>query len=287
MSVRFWGVRGSIAVPGQKTQMFGGNTACIEVLVAGRRFIIDAGTGILPLSDNLDPNPARGEHFDVLFTHLHHDHVVGLMSFAPLFVEGATVNLYCGNLDGATAEAALRNLFSPPLFPLTFDDLPAKVRFIGFNAGEVLQFGGVAVSTCPLNHPGGATGYRFDSGGQSAVFLTDVEHASDRSDPMLVAFCQGAGLLVYDATWDVPDYPRFKGWGHSTWAVGADLASSAGVERLACFHHAPEYDDERLLEMERTLQDRFPNAFFAREAMTVTLDARAKLSALAGSAPGP
>ncbi len=50
MIVRFWGVRGSIPVPGKETIKYGGNTTCIEVLTSeGNLMIIDAGTGIRAL----------------------------------------------------------------------------------------------------------------------------------------------------------------------------------------------------------------------------------------------
>jgi hypothetical protein len=46
MKVRFWGTRGSIAMPGPGTLRYGGNTACVEVRsAAGTLVVIDCGTG--------------------------------------------------------------------------------------------------------------------------------------------------------------------------------------------------------------------------------------------------
>lgn len=271
LSLRFWGVRGSVGVAGAATNIFGGHTSCIEMKAGGRHMIVDAGTGIVPLGMSMQAK--AGDHFDILLTHLHHDHVIGLMLFQPCFVEGVTIDIYCGSLGGDSAEEALRRLFSPPLFPLTFDQLPAKVRFIGFSAGERLTVGGVSVQTCPLNHPNGATGYRFSSGGKSAVILTDVEHEGDAADaaPDLTAFCSGADLIIYDATFDEDDYPRYRGWGHSTWEAGVALVRAAKAGALACFHHAPEYDDARLQKMETALKAELPSGFFAREGGVIEL----------------
>jgi phosphoribosyl 1,2-cyclic phosphodiesterase len=254
-------------------------------MAGGRRFIVDAGSGIMQLNDGL--NPQAGDHFDILLTHLHHDHVMGLMAFQPCFTPGATVHLYCGNLDGGTAEVPLRRLFSPPLFPLTFDELPATLRFIGFTAGEILPFGGVTIRTHFLNHPGGATGYRFETAGRAAVVLTDLEHLEAGPGADLVAFCRNADLIVYDATWDVADYPRFRGWGHSTWAEGAKLARAARVPRLACFHHAPDYDDARIAAMEIALQAEFAGGFFAREGQVLDLEARSRATLAADTGQLP
>jgi phosphoribosyl 1,2-cyclic phosphodiesterase len=270
LDVRFWGVRGSVGVSGAATAMFGGYTSCIEITAGQRRLILDAGTGIVPLGMQIKAKP--GDHFDILLSHLHHDHVIGLMLFAPCFVAGVTIDIYCGNLGGDSGEDALKRLFSPPLFPLTFGDLPAKLRFIGFSAGETLTVGGVSVQTCPLNHPNGATGYRFNRDGKTAVVLTDMEHEGDAADPSatLTAFCQDADLVVYDATFDEDDYPRYRGWGHSTWEAGAALAKAAKAKALACFHHAPEYDDARLMRMEAKLKADFAPGFFAREGQSLT-----------------
>lgn len=272
LSLTFRGVRGSVAVAGPGTRVYGGNTSCIEVHAAGRRFIIDAGTGIVPLGMQLDAK--AGDHFDILLTHLHHDHVMGLMLFAPCFVPGVTIDVYCGNLGGASAEEPLKRLFSPPLFPVTFDALPSAVRFIGFSSGDVLTVGGFAIATCPLNHPDGATGYRFDVDGASAVVLTDMEHEDDAAGPAsaaLAAFCRTAGVIVYDATFDEDDYPRYRGWGHSTWRAGTALARRADAASLVCFHHAPEYDDTRIARMEQELKAEFPQGSFAREGETLTV----------------
>ena len=261
--VQFWGVRGSVGVSGARTSLFGGHTSCIEITAGRERLIVDAGTGIVPFGLQLQPK--AGDHYDILLTHLHHDHVIGLMLFQPCFVDGVSIDVYCGNLGGASGEEALRRLFSPPLFPLTFEDLAARVRFIGFSAGDTLTVGGVSVQTCPLNHPNGATGYRFNHGDRTVAVLTDMEHEGGVPTPTLVDFCRDADLVIYDASYDRDDYLRYAGWGHSTWEAGAALAGAANAKSLACFHHAPEYDDDRLTRMEKALKEQFPAGFFARE----------------------
>ena len=69
MKVKFWGTRGSIPVPGKDTAIYGGNTTCLEItLESGRKVIIDAGTGIRALGEQLN---AEGKPVDVhlLITH--------------------------------------------------------------------------------------------------------------------------------------------------------------------------------------------------------------------------
>ena len=53
LAVRLWGVRGSYPVPGPDTTRYGGNTSCIEVRAHDHIIILDAGTGIIGLGQQL------------------------------------------------------------------------------------------------------------------------------------------------------------------------------------------------------------------------------------------
>lgn len=120
----FWGVRGSIPVPGPRTVNFGGNTSCIEVRTGEGRFIVDAGSGLVALGREADW--AGDEPIHLLLTHLHHDHVLGLPFFGPVFQKGREIHLWCGNLGGASAQSALDRMFAPPLFPFCVSEAPAN-----------------------------------------------------------------------------------------------------------------------------------------------------------------
>jgi phosphoribosyl 1,2-cyclic phosphodiesterase len=265
----FWGVRGSLPVPGPQTTVFGGNTSCIEVTVpsrsGARTFVIDAGSGLRELGQSRDWTGVK--RLDLLLTHLHHDHVIGLPFFKPMFIADLEINFWCGNLDGKTAEAAFNRMFSPPLFPLRLQQLPAKARFHGFRAGETLEIDRVRIRTALLEHPSGATGYRFDGPEGSLAVITDIEHRTDWPDPKVVILCRGVDTLIYDSMLDEEDYGHCKGWGHSTVAAGVLLARAAGVRRFVGFHHAPEHDDMTMADRERRLQAVWPEALMAREGM--------------------
>ncbi|HEX5689095.1 MAG TPA: MBL fold metallo-hydrolase, partial [Roseiflexaceae bacterium] len=79
-SVRFWGVRGSIACPGPDYVRYGGNTSCLEIKCGDKRLIFDAGTGIRALG--LELAQCRPNDLDIFFTHTHFDHVCGLTFFS-------------------------------------------------------------------------------------------------------------------------------------------------------------------------------------------------------------
>jgi len=273
LTLKFWGVRGSIPVSGEAYAGYGGNTPCIEVHVGERQFIIDAGSGIVPLGKQLRERGVK--KVDLLLSHLHHDHVMGLFFFKPLYEKGTEVTIYCGNLDGETAEAALRRLFSPPLFPVTFDDLPATVRFVGFRAGETLDMGdGIKVATHLLQHPSGSTAYRFEAGGRSVAVVTDVEHRGEEPCRNLAAFVHGADTVVYDTMLCATEYPLCRGWGHSTPIEGALLCKKAGAAQMIGFHHHPGYTDVKIQEMQEELANQLPGSIMAREGMVLTFDSQ-------------
>jgi phosphoribosyl 1,2-cyclic phosphodiesterase len=242
LKVRFWGVRGSISCAGPEYVRYGGNTSCLEVTAGGRRLIFDAGTGIRTLGLELARQAPLD--IDIYFTHTHLDHLSGLTFFAPLFDQRNSVRLWAGHLEPPyNLKKVVSNLMQAPIYPVTLDIFHASVSFIEFAAGDALSCGPVTMHTAPLNHPNGATGYRIEHGGKSICYITDTEHREGGLDKTIVELCRGADLMIYDSSYTDEEYPRYKGWGHSTWQEGMRLADAADVGTLAIFHHDPSHDD--------------------------------------------
>jgi phosphoribosyl 1,2-cyclic phosphodiesterase len=271
LRVRFWGTRGSVCASGLQFTEFGGHTPCVEIRCGERLFIVDAGTGLSALGAELGPSvPAN---VDILFSHLHLDHIGGLPFFKPAMLSPhRTIRTYCGNLDGESAMEALERIFAPPLFPVRLGQLPARFEHQGFRAGETLTFDdGAEVLTHPLSHPGGATGFRFTHGSRSVCYISDIEHSEPWPDPGLMDFVRDADLMIYDGMFAEADYGNCRGWGHSTWQKGVDLAKAANVKALAIFHLYPGHTDEYLRKIEAELQAAMPTAFIARERQSIAL----------------
>ena len=268
LTIRFWGVRGSISASGSRFEEFGGNTPCVEVRCGTRLFIIDAGSGLAALGAAMGPDaPAE---IDIVLSHLHLDHVGGMPFFKPALMPDRRIRIHCGNLRGDSAEEAFARLFSPPLFPISLGQLPAAVEHHGFKSGDPLRFAdGYEALTIPLNHPGGATGYRFAHRGRALCYISDIEHTDPWPPPELREFVRGADLVIFDGMFSETEYIRCQGWGHSTWQKGVDLCLAAGVEGLAIFHLHPGHDDAQLRAVEAEVKARMPSAFLAREGMTL------------------
>jgi phosphoribosyl 1,2-cyclic phosphodiesterase len=104
-SVRFWGVRGSIACAGPRTARYGGNTSSLEVRCGERLLLFDAGTGIRYLGKTLE---GKKLDTDLFFTHTHFDHVCGLPFFRPFFEAENRFRLWAGHLGkGLTLKRVL------------------------------------------------------------------------------------------------------------------------------------------------------------------------------------
>jgi phosphoribosyl 1,2-cyclic phosphodiesterase len=267
--VKFWGVRGSIACPGPSTVRYGGNTSCLEVGYGDHRIVFDAGTGLRNLGQSLmSAHPLK---VDLLLTHTHFDHVCGLPFFGPLFMPGNEVRLWAGHLKPELGlEQVLVDMMMAPLFPVPPAIFQADVSYTDFDAGDILPLNDdVIVRTCALNHPNRATGYRVEYDGRVFCYVTDTEHVEGERDLAIVELIRDADLVVYDATYTDEEYPRFKGFGHSTWEEGVRLVEAANADRLVVFHHDPNHDDVFMDELAGIANARRPGTIIAREGETL------------------
>jgi phosphoribosyl 1,2-cyclic phosphodiesterase len=272
MRLRFWGVRGSLAAPGAATLRYGGNTPCLELRCGPHLLVLDAGTGLLELGRALLCS-GRAVTADVLLSHTHLDHIIGLPFFGPIFEPGCRLRFWGGHLDGPGAlEAALDRSWSAPLMPDMRRFFRAELRFEDFRAGAVLEpQPGLRVVTAALNHPGGCTGYRIEWGGRALAYATDTEHRIGELDPEVLRLARGANLLVYDASYSDAEFAPHAGWGHSTWEQGIRLADAAGTGRLVLFHHEPRRDDAALAAIEAAAAAQRPGTLAAREGLELVL----------------
>lgn len=268
-SVRFWGVRGSIACSAPDIIRYGGNTSCLEVRCGDRTLIFDGGTGLRYLG--LDMVKRGLQDIDFFLTHTHHDHICGLPFFVPFFIKGNTFRLHAGNLKPATSlHDTMFAMMMAPLFPIPPSIFAANVSFNDFLAGETHHpYPGVTVRTAPLNHPNGASGYRVDFDGRSICYITDTEHPPEGVDPNIRDLVQGADIVVYDAMYTDAEYATRKGWGHSTWKAGVELCNAAAVKTFVVFHHDPDHNDDFMDRLAAEVADARPGTLVAREGMVL------------------
>jgi len=274
--VSFWGVRGSLPVPGPDTAVYGGNTSCVQITIDKRIFIMDAGTGMFKLGQKLSEQntPLCA---DIFITHPHWDHIQGFPFFAPFFKKENRFNIYGQPHLGIAFADIIRRQMVQPYFPITVDDMQAHISFHELSGGDFIDLGdGVTLKTQKIAHPGGCLAYRLDHAGRSCCYVTDTEHSMP-ANKELISFITGTDCLIYDSNFSDEEYAGYgqysskKGWGHSTWQEGVKLAGITGVKKLVLFHHANFRTDNDIASIEKQAQALFVNCVAAREGMVLSL----------------
>ncbi len=250
MKLKVWGARGSIPAPGPETMRYGGNTSCVEVTLSdGSTLILDAGTGIRNLGLAL---PRVQQPINILLTHLHLDHIQGLMFFAPAFRPESEIVIW----GPASPEASLRDrvarYISAPLAPVEVRELPSVVSFREAVTLE-WEIGPAKIRAQAVNHRGPTLGYRIEDNGTTLCYIPDHEPGlgtpiSELDDDWISGFdlAHGASLLVHDCQYTDGEYRDHLGWGHCPLSDALAFAHRVGAEQLLLFHHDPLHSDDFL-----------------------------------------
>ncbi len=272
--VKFWGVRGSIPAPGKHTVRYGGNTACVEVLVNGARLIFDGGTGLRVLGEKLLGSETINGH--LFFTHTHWDRIQGFPFFIPAFQPQNCFHIYGAvGLNGASIKQRLTDQMLRPNFPVPLQMMKSELVFHDIAPGTVVPINDVLVETISLNRPNGALGYRVTWNGYSVVYATDTDHSPDCPDEGMLYLAQQSDVLIFDtayadhAYYDTTAAESARSmyvWRHS---IEAALATQA--KRIIMFHHDPSHDDDFLDQIEAEMQVDYANVYMAREGMVINI----------------
>ena len=305
--IKFWGVRGSYPVANKNYLKYGGNTSCIEINIGNHRIILDGGTGIIPLGDEIfqehissadnvyDRTPMN---ITLLLSHIHQDHIQGLNFFKPInvFTTHFSVFGYSGiesNLNETLSELIYGKSFPINLYDITADysitditesdviilkqneDIPILKKIT--SAEDIIpKKDEVLISFMKSNsHPNfGVMCFKISYKGKSIVYASDTECYSGGSKK-LELFAKNTDLLIHDSQYTTEDYlsavfPK-QGFGHSTFEMAYNIAAASNAKKLAFFHFDPSYNDEKLTNLENFFKNKNKDYFFAKEGLEICL----------------
>ncbi len=270
--ITFWGVRGSVPTPALHTRKYGGNTPCLEVRAGNRLLLIDAGTGICRFTERLTQAQEQGLDITILLSHTHWDHIQGLPFFKLAFNPANSIKIYGPKRAGFTLRSCLEAGMKPPNFPVPFDLLKGINQINEVAAGETIELDDLKICTAELNHPDGSIGFRIEYQGKSLAYCLDHEHdGQNEIHKGLSKLAQDADVLVFDAAYSDEDYPKFKGWGHSTWQVGYKTARKLNVKTLVLSGFNPDLGDDDLDKIALATNGMEGNTIVAIEGESLTL----------------
>ena len=279
MKAKIWGARGSVPAPGPEMNRYGGNTSCVELELAdGSTLIIDAGTGIRSLGVGI---AQRLPKINILLTHLHLDHIQGLMFFAPCFSSDSEITIWGPSSPEASLEERIARYISAPLSPVEVRELPCAVNFRDTPASE-WEIGRATIRAEAVTHRGPTLGYRITDGdGTALTYISDHEPGLgaplESLEPEWVSgfdLARDADLLIHDCQYTDEEYPDHVGWGHSRLSDTLTFARRVEARRLLCFHHDPLHSDAFLDGFGETARERWAELGGAEGAVEMAAEAQ-------------
>jgi phosphoribosyl 1,2-cyclic phosphodiesterase len=263
------GTRGTMPVAGRQFAGHGAQTTCFSLRTPQGLLVVDAGTGIISLSDHLKQEKALPP-ITLLFTHFHLDHVIGLPLFNPIYRPDARITIMADPQRTGKWQRSLETIVAPPYWPVPLADYPARIRLRNLPSGRAAMIRhGIHIAWCPVWHPQQCLAYRLTTAGRSIVIATDHEAGNPRLDERFLRFCRDADVLIYDAQYTPRELAAHRGWGHGAWREAVAIAREAQAGELILTHHDRYHTDAQLDAMVRQARRIFPRTRAAREGMTL------------------
>ena len=236
--------------PGKKFSKYGANTACFEIETEDSQIFVDAGTGFSSANIYEDKKKVY-----LLFTHLHHDHLQGLLFNPGLFTRNRELIVSSALMNGVSLKQYLAEYFSPPFFPPNVFSYATCLNFVDFDHFITQKNCDLVVKSIGLKHPGGAFGYSFNIGSKKVVIALDNEFDFDMETD-LVRFCQNADILLWDGMYTKEEITNKKGWGHSTVEQAIYFTKKSNVKKIVICHHSSTRSDDEIDAMKANMTEK-------------------------------
>ena len=235
--LKVWGSRGGLPASGNDFSTYGHATCCAQIKTGDRHVILDAGSGIMNLgrfiTESEDNRP-----IDILISHYHFDHIIGLPFFSPLLNSKINTRIFLPILEGNSGLSAIDKLISPPLFPVTRSSFMKNVEFIEFQPNDTVELSDkIKCKTKLLPHPGSNTGFQISNGNFNVVYASDLEAQNDQTIDEICDFSENSNFLLVDSSYTALELKERIGWGHLSLNQVQTIARKLPLSRILVFHH--------------------------------------------------
>ncbi|MEM7716331.1 MAG: MBL fold metallo-hydrolase [Cyanobacteria bacterium P01_A01_bin.68] len=271
--IKFWGVRGLIPTPGEENNRYGGNTACVEMQVAGKKIIFDAGTGLRVLGKIwLQQQQKTTAH--LFFTNAQTNRIQGFPFFAPAFAPGNCFHIYgTAASNGASIKQSLSDQMLLPHFPYPLQVMESELQFYNLTPDKVIAIDDVTVQMVLINNSTKSVGYRIQLKEYSVAYITDLSSEIDDSEQEnLMKLVQGVDLLIANPSYISSHFCEMQTPIDCYWQVAVDLARKTAVKQLIFSNHHPNDNDDFLDKIKINLRKEFEQGFLAHEGMVISIN---------------
>ncbi|HCM41517.1 MAG: MBL fold metallo-hydrolase [Bdellovibrionales bacterium GWB1_52_6] len=248
------------ALPRHAHTGFGGNTTCVEVGSGSSRIIIDGGSGIRSLGYELMAGPCGKGHGEVhiLFTHVHWDHIIGLLFFTPIFIPGNRIHVYSVDSD---LKDVFETLFKKPFFPVPLAQLGSIIEYHRLEPRKPADIQGIQVTPYQLDHPDPCWGFKFEKNGKVYSHCVDTECTRVTPEELGadLPLYQGVDLMLFDAQYTLMETIERVNWGHAAASLGLDIAMREGIRKVIFMHHDPASSDDKIAAAEAQARRYYKN----------------------------
>ncbi|AFY50611.1 metal-dependent hydrolase, beta-lactamase superfamily I [Nostoc sp. PCC 7524] len=270
-AVRFWGVRGLIPTPGSHTSRYGGNTACVEIHVAGKNLIFDGGTGLRLLGKTWQhlQQPLEAHLF---FTNSQSNRIQGFPFFAPAFIAENSFHIYgAAASNGASIKQCLCDQMLQPHFPYPLQVMQSELQFYHLTPSSEVKLDEVTITTALINQTQRSIGYRVSWQNYNVAYITDLSNRADQIEREdILQIIQGVDLLIANATY-TPPTSHDHDCADSLWQIAVEMAQTANAKQLIISHHHPDDYDDFLDKVQKEVKSIFPNALLSSEGLVLTI----------------
>ena len=235
-------------------------TSCY--FIPERSLLLDAGSGLFRIRDLICTS-----ELDVLLSHAHLDHVVGL-TFLLDVVATTPLRKIRVHGDEKKLEAIRQHLFAPLIFPI----LP-PIEWHPFQSEHGKRIiNDAVVHWFPLEHPGDSLGYCIDFSETQLAFVTDT-HARDHSNYW--SEIRDVPWLLHECNWLDDQLEFAERIGHSTPTRAILGARNAGISKLLLTHFDPIQEGairEQILQVSQSVPHMHVHCVEDGEAISLVSD---------------